>query len=91
MRVSKRTATPISGKTIDDIKVSLNRELGALWTALNEIIDVINNTGVGAQNVESSANSIRLVQAKDGYHLEARYANGWARVGTATNILNRKD
>jgi len=90
-KLSKITARSITGKTSEEVAKSTDAALRQVWASLNGIIDTLNNMTEGSPGLESNAKNIRLVQTKDEYHLEGRFKDGWARLGTSTTLLTKKD
>jgi len=81
----------ITGKSIEEIKQSLNSNLRDLWNKVNDLTNRINNMASGSQSLESKREGIRLVQDKDNYYLEARFDNGWARMNSNFELINKKE
>ena len=90
-KLSRITARPITGKTPEEVAKNTDNALRQVWASLNSIIDTLNNMTEGSPGLESSAKNIRLVQTKDEYHIEGKFKDGWARVGTSTTLLTKKD
>lgn len=93
--MSKNSGSPknITGKTTEELAKNIDSELKRLWTRVNELAKILDNTSVGERNMEEKRDNIRLIQANDKYYLEARFKDGWARLTDATGfkILTKKD
>ena len=90
-KAAANTAPTLSGNSVEELKRSLDSALRLMWNKINNLSDKVNNMSSGSQSLESKREGIRLVQDKDNYYLEARFDNGWARMNSNFELINKKE
>lgn len=91
MKRAATSARKVSGTNAQELAKSIDSEFLRLWNKINDLTDKVNSLSVGTPSIESKNTGIRLIQDKDAYHIEGKFKDGWARLGTTTTLLGKKD
>ena len=86
----KRTARSLRATNIEELKRELQQELQEIWDILNMIDTQLDNSRVGEPKPGDSSQTIRLIQGSDGYYIEGRFHDGWARLSTTFEQIGKK-
>jgi hypothetical protein len=72
------------------LKRELQQELQEIWDALNIMDAQLDNTKVGEPKSGDTSQTIRLIQGSNGYYVEGRFKDGWARLNTSLEQIGKK-
>jgi len=86
----KRSVRSLRGKSIDELRNELQQELYDIWDSINKLLDAVDASSKGERKSSDDTSNIRLIQSEDGYYVEGRFQDGWARLNTSFTPITKK-
>jgi hypothetical protein len=85
-----RYARQLRGSTVEELKKEVQDELRTLYDMVNKLEEMLDSAKTGEAKSSDTSQTIRLIQSKDGYYVEGRFQDGWARLSTSFDQIGKK-
>lgn len=85
-----RYARQLRGSTVEELKRAVQDELRSLYDIVNKLEEMLESSKTGEAKSSDTSQTIRLIQNKDGYYVEGRFQDGWARLNTSLDPIGKK-
>lgn len=80
-----------SSRITQDVQKSSQRAVDSIWKEIRSLKDKVDTNPSGARKIDESGPQMRLVKDGNGYYIEAKFDDGWARIPSPMQLITKRD